>query len=327
VEPAGNGAYSGADMRAPVAGKMIKPRALRPGDTIGIVAVAAAVDAERLEHGAAALREQGYHVKLSPHALDRDGILSGSDAVRAAEVKAFFQDPEVRAIFCARGGYGCGRLLPLLDLAELARTPKILLGFSDATFLLNALTARADLVSFHGPMVAMDFARGLSPRSLSHLRRLLGGSCGIELEAPEVIRPGCAEGPLVGGCLSVMAAMLATPWQPSFEGRILFLEDTGEKAYRIDRMLVQLRQAGVFDAVAGIVFGALRPVDHNEQERALIAHFVAEQTNGLKCPVLCGIAAGHGTENLILPLGVRVRVDSDRRCMTISEQAVTLHGM
>jgi muramoyltetrapeptide carboxypeptidase len=305
---------------------MIKPPALRPGDTVGVVAVAAAVEASRLERGVGALTELGYQVQLSPHALDREGILSGSDRVRAAELRTFFHDPGVRAVFCARGGYGCGRLLPLLDFAELARSPKIFLGFSDATFLLNALTGRANLVSFHGPMVAMDFARGLSSRSLSHLQAVLGGACGLKLETPEIIRAGYAEGQLIGGCLSMITAMLGTPWQPAFDGRILFLEDTGEKAYRIDRMLVQLRQAGVFNAVAGIVFGALRPVDHSEQERALIAHFIDEQTSELNGPVLGGIAAGHGTENLALPLGVRVRLDSGQRCMTISEPAVMGEG-
>ncbi len=307
-----------------VAAMIIKPPALGPGDTVGVVALAAAVDRARLERGVAALSELGYRVKLSPHALDRAGILAGGDELRAAELKTFFRDPEVRAVFGARGGYGCGRLLPLLDFAELARAPKIFLGFSDTTFLLNALVEHGHLVSFHGPMVAMDFAKGMSRRSLTHLQALLSGDAsGFELEAGEVIRAGSAEGLLIGGCLSVIVAMLATPWQPMFDGRILFLEDTGEKAYRIDRMLVQMRQARVFERVAGIVFGALRPVDGSEEERALITGFVAEQTAGLKCPVLFGIEAGHGTENLTLPLGVRVRLESARRRMIFTEDAVT----
>jgi muramoyltetrapeptide carboxypeptidase len=303
--------------------KIIKPPALLPGDTVGVMAPGATVDGARLERGITALGELGYRVKLSHHAADRTGILAGSDDLRAAEVKRFFQDSEVRAVFGARGGYGCGRLLPLLNFSELARTPKIFLGFSDATFLLNALVD-GGLVSFHGPMVATDFAHGLSQRSLAHLRTLLsGGGAGLELEAREVIRGGSAEGLLIGGCLSVVVAMLATPWQPTFDGRILFLEDTGEKAYRIDRMLVQLRQSRVFERIAGIVFGALRPVDSSEQERDLITGFVAEQTAGLRCPVLCGLEAGHGTENLTLPLGVRVRLDSARRQMILMESAVT----
>ena len=153
----------------------IKPRALKPGDTVGVVSPASAIDREHLERGVAALKRLGFRVKVSRHALDRDAIVAGSDEVRARELQAFFADPEVDAIFAARGGYGAGRILPLLDFAAIARTPKVFMGFSDATFLLNALVGRAGMVCFHGPMVAMDFARGLGEASLDHLRRLLAG--------------------------------------------------------------------------------------------------------------------------------------------------------
>jgi muramoyltetrapeptide carboxypeptidase len=288
-----------------------------------VVAVAAAVDSDCLERGAAALSDLGYRVKLSSHLLDRAGILAGEDRVRAHELTAFFRDPEVKGVFGARGGYGSGRLLPLLDFAELAQTPKIFVGFSDATFVLNALVDRSRIVSIHGPMVATDFARGLSPHALTHLQALLSGERELELEAADVLRPGVAEGLLIGGCLSVIVAMMATPWQPIFDGRILFLEDTGEKAYRIDRMLMQLRQAGVLERVAGIVFGTLRPVAESDDERKLIAEFVGEQTARLKGPVLFGIPAGHDTENLALPLGVKVRLDGKSRRMTFLEAAVS----
>jgi muramoyltetrapeptide carboxypeptidase len=303
---------------------IIKPPALKSGDTVGVVAPAAAIEPAYLNRGVEALQAIGYRVKVSPRALDRHGVLAGTDGIRAAELSAFFTDQEVKAIFGARGGYGCGRLLPLLDFAALARTPKIFLGFSDATYILNALVERSSLACFHGPMVAMDFARGLSSRSLEHLRRLLSGETrGFELDAREAFRPGVAEGELIGGCLSVIVAMLATPFGPSFDGRILFLEDTGEKAYRIDRMLVQMRQAGIFHKVAGLVFGAIRPPASNEHESALIADFVREQTAELPCPVLCGIEAGHGTENYTLPMGVRVRLDATRRKVIFLEAAVS----
>ncbi len=301
----------------------IKPRALAPGDTVGVVAVAAAVDAACLQRGAAALLDCGYRVKLSPHACERSGMLAGDDRLRAHELTRFFQDPEVKAVFAARGGYGSGRLLPLLDFAELARTPKIFVGFSDVTFLLNALFQSAHMITFHGPMVATDFAHGLSSHARCHLQALLSGSRTLEWHAAEVLRPGNAQGRLIGGCLSVIAAMMGTPWQPLFDGRILFLEDTGEKAYRIDRMLVQMAQAGVLDRVAGIVFGSLRPVDTSAQERASIAESVREHTCRLQCPVLGGIAAGHGTENLTLPLGVNVRLDANAGKMTLCEAAVS----
>jgi muramoyltetrapeptide carboxypeptidase len=307
-----------------VTNKLNKPPALRPGDTVGVVATSATVEREYLERGVGVLASMGYRVKVSDHALDRTDIFAGTDRDRARELNAFFADPAVKGIFGARGGYGCGRLLPLLDFAAIARNPKIFLGFSDATFLLNAIVERAATVAFHGPMVAMDFANGLTPRSIDHLARLLTGETRqFELEAREAIRPGTGEGVLIGGCLSVVVATLATPFAPRFDGRILFLEDTGEKAYRVDRMLVQLKQAGVFERIAGVVFGAIRPVEGSAQERMRIAEFIAEQTAGVTCPVLFGIEAGHGTENLTLPLGVHAKIDSSRRRLVITEPAVS----
>ena len=301
-----------------------KPPALRPGDTVGVVATSSAIEREYLERGVGVLASMGYRVKVSDRALDRAGIFAGSDQTRARELNAFFADPSVKAIFGARGGYGCGRLLPLVDFEAIARAPKIFLGFSDATFLLNALVDRAATVAFHGPMVAMDLAHGLTHRSIGHLSRLLAGETSeFELEAREVIRHGVGEGELIGGCLSVVVATLATPFAPRFDGRILFLEDTGEKAYRVDRMLVQLRQAGVFDRVAGVVFGAIRPLEGSAQERARIAEFIAEETAGVSCPVLFGIEAGHGTENLTLPFGVRARLESSSHRLLIGEPAVS----
>jgi muramoyltetrapeptide carboxypeptidase len=304
--------------------KPIKPYALKAGDTVAVVAPAAAIERAHLERGVNVLSSMGYRVKVSERALARSGILAGDDADRASELQECFADPSVKAIFCARGGYGCGRLLPLLDFKAIARTPKIFVGFSDETFLLNALVDLSGMVSFHGPMVAMDFARGLSQRALDHLQALLCGKLdGFELEAREAMHTGTAEGEVIGGCLSVLVATIGTPYQPNFDGRILFLEDTGEKAYRIDRMLVQLRQSGALGKVAGIVFGAIRAIDGNEQETQLIARFAAEQTAGLGCPVLWGVEAGHGTENFTIPFGVAARIDSAARRIVFTEPAVT----
>jgi len=303
--------------------EIIKPKALHPGDTIGVVAPAAAIEREYLERGVAALSAMGYRVKVSRHALDRATILAGEDRVRASEVAAFFADPEVKAIFAARGGYGCGRILPLIDFDALRANPKIFMGFSDETFLLNALVDRCGLVSFHGPMVAMDFAGGVDGAARAHLTSLLaGGSAGFELPAPCVVRKGKTRGPLIGGCLSVVVAMLGTPWEPKFDGRILFLEDTGEKAYRVDRMLTQLRQCGVFKRVAGIVFGAIHPVNGSEAERSLIAEFIACETADLNIPVLSGIEAGHGTDNYVLPFGLEAELDAATKRLIFTESAV-----
>jgi muramoyltetrapeptide carboxypeptidase len=309
--------------RAQVGKAIVKPRALRPGDTVGVVTPAAAVDREYLERGVAALTGMGYRVKVSRHALDRHGILAGDDRVRAAELTAFFADTEVQAVFAARGGYGCGRLLPLIDFKALGQGPKIFMGFSDETYLLNALVDQAGMVAFHGPMVAMDFARGVNEAARTHLLELLAGTTGgFELKADTVVRAGKARGKLIGGCLSVIVAMIGTPWEPAFDGRVLFLEDTGEKAYRIDRMLTQLRQAGVLRRVAGIAFGAIHPVNGDAAERSLITEFLADQTADLDCPVLSGIEAGHGTKNFALPLGLEAQVDTAARRLVFTESAV-----
>jgi muramoyltetrapeptide carboxypeptidase len=290
---------------------------------VGVVASAAAVDREYLERGVQELARQGYRVKVSEHALARDRILAGTDQQRAAELMRFFRDPEVRAIFAARGGYGAGRILPLIDFRALRATPKIFVGFSDQTFVLNALAELSRMVCFHGPMVAKDVAGGISARSMLHLRRLLGGELeGFDLQAAEAIHPGVAQGELVGGCLSIVAATLATPYAPDFAGKLLFLEDTGEKAYRIDRMLVQLRHSGALGKVAGVVFGGMRAPDGSEAEQRLIRQFAAEQTAGLGVPVLWGIEAGHATENFTLPIGLRARLDAAACRLSFVEKPV-----
>jgi muramoyltetrapeptide carboxypeptidase len=307
-----------------VASDCIRPPALKPGDTVAVVAPAAAIERSYLERGVNALRAMGFRVKVSERVLDRAGILAGADEDRAAELQAAFADDSVRAIFAARGGYGCGRILPMLDFKAIARSPKPFIGFSDETFLLNSIVEKSGMVAFHGPMVAMDFARGVSERSADHMRRLLCGEFqSFELNARESVHVGAAEGVLIGGCLSVIVAMLSTPFAPDFRGKVLFLEDTGERAYRIDRMLVQLRQSGVLASVAAVVFGGIRPVDGSETEARAIADFIAHQTSGLGIPVLSGVEAGHGTENFTIPLGVRVRVDAALRRLTFSESPVS----
>ena len=302
----------------------IKPPALKPGDLIGVVAPGAAVDREFLERGVNELVRQGYRVKVSPRALARDRILAGSDQERAAELMRFFADPEIRAIFAARGGYGAGRLLPLIDFDTLRSTPKIFVGFSDQTFLLNAMVTRSGMVCFHGPMVAR-----ISPAESPRARCPISGACWraswrtFALDGTEVIHPGAAQGELLGGCLSIVVAMLGTPYAPDFAGKILLLEDTGEKAYRIDRMLVQLKHSGALDQLAGVVFGGMRSPADAESEQRLIRQFAAEQTAGLGIPVLWGVEVGHGTENFTVPIGGRARVDTHTRRLDFIERTVT----
>ena len=313
-----------ARAKVQIEGPAAKPRALKLGDTVGVVSLAAAVEQQSLERGLEMIREIGFRARVSKHVLDRDDILAGSDRQRAEELQAFFADPDIRAIFVARGGYGSGRILPLLDFEAIALIPKPLIGFSDLTFLLNPIVERARMVAFHGPMLAIDHQiEERNRRSFEHLRKLLVREIeGFEMEAPQVIQSGSAKGVLIGGCLSIIVAMLATPYAPNFDGKILFLEEVGERAYRIDRMLAQLRQSGALGRCAGIVFGAIRPFGGEENEARMILRFAAEQTAGLEIPVLFGIDAGHFTNNLALPFGVRARIDTASQRLTILESGL-----
>jgi|HubBroStandDraft_6_1064221.scaffolds.fasta_scaffold145757_2 muramoyltetrapeptide carboxypeptidase len=305
-------------------GPIARPPALKAGDTVGVVSLAAAVERGALGRGLELIHAIGFHPRVSAHVLNRDDILAGTDRQRADELQAFFADPDIRAIFVARGGYGSGRILPLLDFEALALTPKPLIGFSDLTFLLNPMVERARMVAFHGPMLAIEHAiEERNRRSFEHLRKILVGELNrFEMEAPHVIHPGLAEAELMGGCLSIVVAMLATPYAPNLDGKILFLEEVGERAYRIDRMLVQLRQSGMLGRCAGIVFGAIRPFGGEENEARMIQRFITEQTAGLEIPVLFGIDAGHFTNNLTLPFGVRCRIDTSTRRLTILDSGV-----
>lgn len=300
-----------------------KPPRLRPGDLIGVVSPAAAVDAETLRRGCEMIERLGFAVRVGSHALDRHRFLAGTDQVRADELTALCCDPEVRAIFCARAGYGSGRLLPLLDFPRLAQTPKIFLGYSDVTLLLNALVQRSGLVCFHGPVVAGEFATGFTPRSLAHLLGLLTTGRGEEaIVFPTVVRAGTAEGRLIGGCLSVLVATLGTPFAIETPDTILFLEDIGEKPYRIDRMLTHLKQAGKLEHLAGVIFGEMSGCLGDGNDPTLLLSIIAETFADYSYPIGFGLPAGHGGENLTLPLGIQVRLDTGQRYLAFVETAV-----
>ena len=224
----------------------VKPRALKPGDTVGVVSPASAIDREHLERGVAALARWAFGSRSrATRSIGRQSWRAPTP-MRASELQAFFADPEVNAIFAARGGYGAGRILPLLDFDAIARTPKVFMGFSDATFLLNALVeTRRDGMLSRADGRDGFCATASASASLDHLRRLLAArSRASSCRRARRCRPGIAEGEVIGGCLSMVVATIGTPFAPPFDGAILFLEDTGEKAYRIDRMLVQLAPGG-----------------------------------------------------------------------------------
>jgi len=286
---------------------MRKPRILAPGDTIAVVSPGAAVEAQAIEAGIRELQSLGYHVQRGRHLLDRSGFLAGSDAERLTDLHDAFSDPSVKAIIAARGGYGCGRLLPLLT-PEIFAEPKIFIGHSDLTFLLNYIVEKAGMVVFHGPLAA-----GLSHAAGTSLHEMVSGQRGPWRQSAEaVIRSGTAEGQLTGGCLSIVTAMLGTPWALPTRGKLLFLEDINEKPYRIDRMLTQLRQAGAFAGVAGVIFGEMTGCTAGPQESVSVRDVIESTFAEAPFPVAFGLPSGHGVGTAILPLGVRARLAGER---------------
>jgi muramoyltetrapeptide carboxypeptidase len=238
------------------------------------------------------------------------GFLAGNDSERAADLMGMFRDRDVKAILAARGGYGSGRLLPHLDIDVIRQHPKIFVGYSDLTFLLSHMLQRAELVAFHGPMVAGLGANAGSAGAL--LSFLSGDRSGWNLSARDIIQPGTAEGVIVGGCLSVIVSTLGTPYETETKDRLLFLEDVNEKPYRIDRMLTQLRQAGKLSGVAGILFGEMHGCVAEPNEVVTVRDVIRQTFASDPYPVVFGLPTGHGTGAATLPLGVRARLAGER---------------
>ena len=289
---------------------MRKPAALRRGDLIGVVAPGAAVEDDAVRSGARVLEDAGYRVRIGDSVRRRAGYLAGSDRERLADLVGMFTDPEVRAIVAARGGYGSGRLLPLFDPAVAREHGKIFVGYSDITFLLTQLVQRAELVVFHGPMVTgLDANR---EGAAAMLALLDGDHRSWNLSAGAILQPGTAEGIIVGGCLSILVAMLGTPYAIETAGRLLFIEDVNEKPYRVDRMLTQLRQAGKLDTVAGVIFGEMVGCVAAPGESVSVCDVIRDAFAGAPYPVVFGLSSGHGRGATTLPLGVRARLAGER---------------
>jgi len=291
-----------------------KPPPLRKGDTVAIVAPAGPVDPQKLSRGLARLAGAGYRPRVAPGALARTGRLAGTDAHRAAQIRWGLSLPGARAVMAARGGYGTTRLLPLVDWREVRRRPRLFVGYSDVTAILAYLSTRCRVPSIHGPMAAADLASGTDEETLDAFARLAAGEVSpAEPWGPpcERLRGGTAEGILAGGCLSVLCALLGTPYEPVFRNALVFLEDVAEPCYRLDRMLVQWIQSGRWRRIAGLLVARIRPV-RGESEDDLRALF-REAGRALGVPVWYGFPAGHGGANRPLPFGVRARIDGRGR--------------
>jgi len=262
----------------------------------------------------------------APNVRRSSGLHAGTDAERAAGYRALVRDPAVDAIFFARGGWGAARVLDRIDPEEVARHPKIHMGGSDLTTLFAWLHARARLVAFHGPMVAVDFARpDPDPETAAAWEPVLRGDAPIAVPVPpeRVIARGAASGLLVGGCLSMLVALEGTPEALDTRGRIVFWEDVGEELYRLDRMLTHWRRAGRFDEPAGVIIGKLENIRNSgSPDEESVSSLLADHFAGAPYPVVRDFPAGHGAANRTLPLGTRVTVDTDARTVRFEEAAV-----
>jgi muramoyltetrapeptide carboxypeptidase len=289
---------------------MIKPRALHPGDLVGVCAPSGPPDPDRLRRGVAALEALGFRVRAGDGLLERDRFTAGTLERRLGELHALWADADVAAIFCARGGAGAGRLLAGLDEGLVRSHPKIFLGFSDLTYI-HLYLDRLGQVSFHGPMVARDFPDGGLDEA-SFRQALMGeGLYASDEEDLMPLRGGAAEGRLRGGCLSILAAAAGTPWQlqPDPGGTVLFLEDVDEAPYKIDRMLLQLRDSGALSGVRGIVFGDMKGCVTRLEADYTLEDVIRDGLEGLEVPIAVGLSSGHtSSPGLTLPLGVRARL-------------------
>jgi muramoyltetrapeptide carboxypeptidase len=305
-----------------------KPPALQPGDTVGIVAPASSIKRELLERGCEALRQQGYRPFYFDSILEHDLYFAGSGERRAREIEEMFARDEVKAIFCARGGYGANYLLPMLDLKKIKAHPKIFVGYSDTTTLLTYFADAAGFTTFHGPMVAKDWADDEGVDLASWRAALSGLSAwGLGAESGATgLASGSAEGILYGGCLSMLAASLGTPYEIRTKGTILLLEDQAAKPYQVDRMLMQLKLAGKFEGVRGIVFGEMLDCTQNSQQGYRLEEVVMRIVGELGVPVAYGMRSGHVTRrNITLPIGVSARFEVTEKAasLRITEAAVS----
>lgn len=304
---------------------MRTPKPLFPGARVALVCASSAVPEERLEPAAAAVRALGLEPVLYPscYFANRHGYLATTDEQRAADLNAAFADDSIDGVLSIRGGYGAHRILPLLNFDTIRAHPKYFSGYSDVTALHTAFNQNCRLVTYHTIMPSTEYYEMVDQYSMDWLKRALFGGLFGYLENPDgqvltVLAPGRAAGPLCGGNLSLLAASLGTPWEIDTRGKILFLEDIGEKTYRVDSMLTQLRNAGKFRDCAGVVLGAWTDCEPEDPEKTLtLEEIFSELIVPAGKPVVSGLACGHVLPSLSLPLGAEAELDADSAALRI----------
>ncbi len=305
-------------------GYAAKPRRLRVGDKIGLIAPGSPVAPERIDQAIDTVTSWGFEPILGKYVREQHGYLAGTDAQRLYDFHAMFADEQVAGIWCLRGGYGCSRLLPLIDYHLIAQHPKVFAGYSDITALHLALYVETGLVSFHGPVAVSkptDYSTHWWRQMVMHddLHQIDLSP----LHQSVVLRAGKARGRLLGGNLSLMAALAGTRWSPSYEAAVVYIEDVGEKPYRVDRLLTQLMQATDLRRAAAIVLGIFIDCEAGEGDLSLsLADTLQQQFASFRVPVLSGFSIGHIDEQCTLPVGIMAELDTERATLTLQEATV-----
>lgn len=305
---------------------MTVPKPLLPGARVALVAPASAVPVERLQPALDGVAALGFKPVAYPSCFysNRDGYLAADDRQRAADINSAFADPDIDGILCIRGGYGSHRILPLLDTDTIRANPKYFSGYSDVTALLTYLNQVCGLECYHTIMPSTEYYEPIDDYSMGYLKKALFGTLTGPLENPpgqpfKVIQGGTAEGPLCGGNLSLLAASLGTPWEIDTCGKILFLEDIGEKTYRVDGMLTQLRNGGKFDQCAGVLLGCWTDCPPEDPEKTLTLEEIFTQLIlPAGKPVVMDLACGHCLPTMALPMGRRCALDGDAGTITLA---------
>jgi muramoyltetrapeptide carboxypeptidase len=325
---------AGPERPTPTPRAVVKPARLQPGQTVGLVIPSSAQwDPEAFDILLESLQVLGLKGKLGKHVFDRRGYFAGRDEDRAADLNSMFADPEVSAVQCIRGGWGAARLLPLLDWDVISRHPKILVGYSDITALLLSCYAKTGLVTFHGPMGSSSW----NTFNVEWMKRVLWNAEAVtfdNLREPDetlvavknrtrTVTPGKARGRLLGGNLTVLTAIIGSPYMPDFRDTILFLEDVEEAPYRIDRMLTQMKLAGILDQVKGVAWGTCDGCSPGAGFGSLtIPDVLDDHIRSLGVPAFSGAMIGHVSRQFTMPLGIPVELDADAGTITMLEPAV-----
>lgn len=334
---AGSVSTAAADEAGPMAtGTVSKPRRLKRGDTVGVVAPASsAPEDEDIRFSIDIVKSLGFKVKQGKHLFARNQYLAGSDEQRADDVNVMFADDKVKAVICLRGGYGTPRMLPFLDYELIARNPKVLIGYSDITGILTAVHAKTGMVTYHGPVARQfysDYTLSEYKKVMMNPARQLQIGAAPPFETGEgqlerknritYISGGKARGRLIGGNLTLIASLMGTEYEPNFEGRILFLEDVNEAPYRLDRMLTQLRLANKLQQVAGIALGKFTDAETTGNTFS-IEEVMRDRCGDLGVPVIRGLMIGHVADQTTVPIGIEAELDGDKGTLRLVEAAVS----